>query len=280
VLPCQFMNRYRDLYVRVDESRRAGPFALTRYVNPITRADEMAPALAEKDEIIQALRSQYRRITGRVQSGDTIEAPRDKQSEWYAALRNRPINKQAMMRSMSGRGAPEEIEMTLEAAVACGRIQSSDTSIQGFIDKYMGLDCAGFVGNYFKAIGFSWSGGGDNPTPGPSTPPRGYASKGTCRSSGAEVATCDVILFPQGPEREHEHVAIVGHVLSGGLLTVCESSGSFGLSCRHYRLTGESQPMGVELTVKGATSGTLLEVHRPARAGGTTQFWLMFRRVM
>ncbi len=275
--PAELYNRYHNLYVRTEAGARLGPFAVTKYMNPIT--GDLGAGQAAKDRIIEALRSDYSRITGRGQSGDLIQFPSTPDAVRYQIFWDNPISKAGIAHCVNARGSPEEIERSLEAAVACGSLAPDSGAIQQFIDDYIGLDCAGFVGNFFAAIAFSWGADSEGgPVPGPSTPPRGYARHGELRRTAEEVSRCDVILWPYSAERIHQHIAIVGQVMRGpGILMVYESASSFGgLSARPYRLTGETKTMDADCEVPGAHAGTLLGVERAT----TGLKFLMFRRVL
>lgn len=49
-----------------------------------------------------------------------------------------------------GKGSPEDCQITLELAVLLGR--TSLDNVQAYANKYIGLDCNGFVGNYIWRV--------------------------------------------------------------------------------------------------------------------------------
>jgi hypothetical protein len=49
-------------------------------------------------------------------------------------------------KALHGKGSPEEAQMTLQLAARFNLLKGGD--LQSFCDKYLGLDCNGFVGNY------------------------------------------------------------------------------------------------------------------------------------
>ncbi|HEY5328840.1 MAG TPA: hypothetical protein VIJ79_03065 [Acidobacteriaceae bacterium] len=52
-----------------------------------------------------------------------------------------------------GKGKPEDYGLALEWAVYSKRVENSQPKIQTYFDRYMGIDCSGFVTNYLIANG-------------------------------------------------------------------------------------------------------------------------------
>lgn len=53
-----------------------------------------------------------------------------------------------LIRPYVGKGSPDEIRLALRLAVGFGLVKDTKAAIQDYCDKYIGLDCSGFAGNY------------------------------------------------------------------------------------------------------------------------------------
>lgn len=133
------------------------------------------------------------------------------------------------------KGSPDQVSRALALAADLGVVNkllnrpegpATQSDVQAFCDKYIGIDCNGFVGNYCKAIGMT--------SPGPSTPVGSFAAKGMRRKSLEEVRPLDALVWMKSATRG-SHVAIIDSILSerreeGKLVAldclVCESAGS------------------------------------------------------
>jgi len=96
-------------------------------------------------------------------------------------------------------------------------ILADNDRIAKVCEKYIGVDCNGFVGNY--AVENSLPGGG------PNTLPNDWSNVGPVnkwRSTVAEIQPLDVLIWPDGA-----HIAIIDSV-KNGQFAVCQSTGPGG----------------------------------------------------
>jgi hypothetical protein len=104
----------------------------------------------------------------------------------------------------SGKGSPEEIAIALHLVAKFKlydkKIASEAAGIKDYCDKYIGLDCNGFVGNYARAIGRS---------KGPSTPIGAYDPKSILRTKLEDVQPDDVMVWP-----DHGHITVIDSIES------------------------------------------------------------------
>ncbi|MFN7924037.1 MAG: hypothetical protein U0Q16_28300 [Bryobacteraceae bacterium] len=99
----------------------------------------------------------------------------------------------SMWRVYNGKGAPDEIQDALWLASLCGLVD--DTSVDKYCDNYLGIDCGGFVANYW-GMGHP-SKGAFNPTGATGFKPRTiwglYPS--LRRRSAPEIRVDDAAIF-------------------------------------------------------------------------------------
>lgn len=69
--------------------------------------------------------------------------PSDGDYEW--------IDTESLHRSFVGKGSPLDIAVTLRLAVRFGKVAANPGALQSYCDRYIGLDCSGFVSNYANA---------------------------------------------------------------------------------------------------------------------------------
>jgi hypothetical protein len=91
-----------------------------------------------------------------------------------------------------GKGSPANIQQALRLAVAFGLLEISQSAIQNYCDKNIGLDCSGFAGNY---LGGNWR----------STPCSEYAKKKI--NNLDDITTGTAIVWQNG-----KHVALVDKI--------------------------------------------------------------------
>ncbi|MCW5966458.1 MAG: hypothetical protein KIT83_20645, partial [Bryobacterales bacterium] len=112
---------YQDIYFHViaktPSGANVGPIKIHKYRNTSHSKPETSASagLALKNKIITALRDRYKKIMGKTHSGNIIDLPATKQSEWFEGLRNRPVDKVAIVRAFSGKGSVEDIRLALDA---------------------------------------------------------------------------------------------------------------------------------------------------------------------
>jgi hypothetical protein len=251
MVPLELYIRYKMLQVPLDENRTLGPLSLNLYLNP--REDSSTSGVIEEGKLIvqeinQQLRSKFREVTGlpAPPNSEPMLVPADKLSGWYPALRNRPIRIAGNNLAFTARGSPEEIELALAAAASVGHLEKLGSAgpeerVTQLFNRYIGLDCAGFAGNFFVACGYSWGGG-----PQKDTPPHSYASHGREIGLDEAIPPGAVLLFPRfaepfsSRELSCEHIAVVS--IGGppkGMLLVVESCSTRNLAIGAYRRTGE-----------------------------------------
>jgi hypothetical protein len=100
----------------------------------------------------------------------------------------------------SGKGSPEEIAIALHLVARYklyDKIYASDPAagVRDYCDKYIGLDCNGFVGNYARATGRAKV---------PNTPIGSYAPDKVRRTRIEDVKADDVLVWP-----DNGHIAVI-----------------------------------------------------------------------
>jgi hypothetical protein len=129
-----------------------------------------------------------------------------------------------------GKGTPDDVAIALRVVDYVARknldhpalakfksILSGDDRLASVCEKYIGVDCNGFVGNYAKEMGV--------PQASPNLVPGLWKNVGPInkwRSSVADIQPFDVLIFPS-----NSHIAMVDKV-SAGTLTICQSTGPGG----------------------------------------------------
>lgn len=58
------------------------------------------------------------------------------------------VRKQRIYNAYTGKGGPEDIQLTLRLAIRFGLVAADTTSLKAYCDKYIGIDCSAFVCNY------------------------------------------------------------------------------------------------------------------------------------
>jgi hypothetical protein len=61
------------------------------------------------------------------------------------------IDTESVHRTFVGKGSPPDIQLSLRLAIRYGKVAADATSVQTYCDKYIGMDCSGFVSNYANA---------------------------------------------------------------------------------------------------------------------------------
>lgn len=100
-----------------------------------------------------------------------------------------------LMRPYVGKGSPDEIRLALRLAVGFGLVKGTKAAIQDYCDKYIGLDCSGFAGNY---LGNGLTG----------KPAAEFAPVGSRLSHLERVKSGTAIVWKNG-----KHVALVDQVV-------------------------------------------------------------------
>jgi hypothetical protein len=242
-----------------------GPVSINKYRLASSNAEK---GTAMKNAIINALRSRYKKITGKAQSGDVIEIPPQAVGDWYPNL-PRIMDRTGIVRAFNGKGSLEDASLALTAAIATKKVAAERDALQKMADECLGLDCNGFVGNYLKLLGISRPDGHYGPT----TPISYYASRGLERKTIDCIKPLDVIIWP-----DLKHIAIIDSIIWPDLLWVTESASSLGgLDTRQYELTGKTKTGST--TASGKSKVTLVEMLRPTGKGGTKKTHLLVCKV-
>jgi hypothetical protein len=135
----------------------------------------------------------------------------------------RDFPKAAIMASFSGKGSPEML-WSMSQLISYWRAykthiegKSGVAMVAEIVDKYLGADCNGFVGNFLRA---KYAG----IKVGPSTPEGNFRTGGVYRKSPTELRAEDVIVFSG-----LHHVSIIDRVISAtsseARCIICESRG-------------------------------------------------------
>jgi hypothetical protein len=109
-----------------------------------------------------------------------------------------------MMAVHSGKGSPEEIQVCLHLVAIYGLYDKkkfgTDTAagVRDYCDKYVGLDCNGYVGNFARELGTGKE---------PNTPIPSYAPKNKRRTKIEEVQANDVLAWT-----DNGHIAIIDSI--------------------------------------------------------------------
>lgn len=200
--PVQFEQQYHRLRVSYQDSRG---FAQSTLVDVhIYRQTSAAAVLPEKDALVGAVDQELRRAGGL----RLIDVDRS--------------HRQMIARAFYGKGSPEDCAIALRHAIRYGRAQPE--RLQHYCDQVarIGLDCSGFVNNYFRAI----------QTISQDQNISQYA-QGTARNAVAEIVARDVLVWTnaQGQvlSHPHAHIAVVDSAPdSQGRGVVVESASSLG----------------------------------------------------
>ncbi|MCU0229544.1 MAG: hypothetical protein MUF01_18085 [Bryobacterales bacterium] len=268
ISPHELVQEYwGNCYAVTETGARIGPITVNKYrmygKNTASHASPM------KTDIINRLRSRYKKITGKDQIGEIIVIPNHLQGDWYPNL---PLvmDRTGIVRAFNGKSSPEDIELALAAAIATKQVEPHYEALQKMADRCMGLDCNGFVGNYTKRLGMMKADGHY----GPNTPSSKYAADGLMRESQDQVQARDVLIWDSP-----RHIAIVHSVCHpGDALLVTESASSLGgLDTRWYHFTGkvDKGPTGVS----GRSKGVRLQFARPKASGGHQLKYLLVCKI-
>ena len=232
--PVDLLNHYRTLYVTVLNAHPLGPFAVSHY--QAATQDPRSDQMLEKEEIVSKI---YRALDRPSSSSRFIEVP----AQWAILFPEMSIDKYDILHALNAGGSPEEIENALTAAVVAGHLPPQQGPIEAFMGKFIGLDCCGFVGNYFQLNHVRFGGPEDDPTPSARTPPNVYTGWGTTVKNRDDIRRNDILLFPIA-RKSTRHIALIDSAL-GDQFIVCESHGGCGPERRVYYLNGGPDPLSI-----------------------------------
>lgn len=63
------------------------------------------------------------------------------------------LNVQALNRSYTGKGSPDDLAHALDCAVLGGVVPKNPASLQSYADKFLGVDCTGFTSSWLVSAG-------------------------------------------------------------------------------------------------------------------------------
>jgi hypothetical protein len=201
--------------------RGAGAFAtpVLRYSNlKYTNAAGKTPSerLAFKDHLLGFFKQRA------AESGSGVTYA--KEGGYTLSCSSYPVRdfpKSSFMASFSGKGSPETLWSMIQL-ISYWRAYKAHVEgnmgvamVSEIVDKYLGADCNGFVGNFLRA---KFAG----VKVGPSTPESNFRTGGVYRKSPTELRAEDVIVFGG-----FHHVAIIDRVISTtsseAQCVICES---------------------------------------------------------
>ena len=168
-------------------------------------------------------------------------------------------------RCFAGKGSPDDIALTLRMALRYGTNQPlAPPMLQGFCNKYLGLDCSGFVSNYANAaLGKHFEVTNTNVV-------ALYSAIAAKRSSIDDIEPLDLLIWS-----DKGHVAIIDSIdqgrvsfdrmksaspnLSALVCNVAESHGHRGVGCSSYTFLAFDKSTSL-FTVKREESGQQFKV--------------------
>jgi hypothetical protein len=173
--PSDYMNKYlRCALWLADDS--VAEVSIGRYLNRQTSARAGA-AWRAYEQLAQALAKK---------TGKRPWAPQYEIDGWVF-----PIAR--LRKAFLGKGSPGAIQDVFLAASYCGLV--GPTTVQNYADKYLGTDCNGFAGNYFRLD--------------PNTDIASYDQNR--RTDVKAIRPRDVVVFLSSGN-EHKHIALIDSV--------------------------------------------------------------------
>lgn len=169
----------------------------------------------EKSQLVQRVRRELRRAGGLT----LIDVESDDRSQ--------------IAKAFYGKGSPDDYAVTLGHALRYRR--ATPAGLQDYCDHQarLGLDCSGFVNQYFMLLGLVPRPQGISITT--------YESQGTVRTNPDEIQNHDVLIWQGG---RYRHIAVIDHIVSGSeplQFVVVESSGSMGLAANTYTIVASDR---------------------------------------
>lgn len=198
--PVQYADRYHNLRVPYldPQSGLARSIGVDIHIYSNNGLLSRRSNMREKNRLVRLVRSELSRAGGLalidVQRGHVIQIAHT----FYA------------------KGTPQECSVTLTHALRYG--VATPLGVQHYCDRLakIGLDCSGFVNNFFLEIGRISE----------SRHISSYA-RGTQRSSFDEIQALDVLVWRESEGSASSHIAVVDHVIrNSNRMVVVESAGS------------------------------------------------------
>lgn len=225
--PKEFMNKYRNMQLRLVDGRGIR-VDVHQYRNakgmwgdtPVTGDHKCTEGFQQAKPAIERKIQYYGMRAG----GSKYQLKTDKSE--YVVIgsgakggiidpfqgQNILYNSGELLQVFDGKGSPDQISRALTFAADLGVVSemlkrsypSTQADVQRFADKYIGMDCNGFVGNYLKASGI-----GDL---GPSSDVYKFAPAARRKKRLEDVRAGDVLVWMK-TESSASHVAIIDSVL-------------------------------------------------------------------
>lgn len=220
--PLQYEDVYHNLPIVLSEMKLT-TVDVHRYQNNDARLKDNAnlgnkDALVQKDILIGQMAAESKKMIAQSKAKDkgkpVAGAPAISESDFVLNFRGMlshltvpEILRQWRVRMMavfSGKGSPEEIQVALHLVAIYGLYDKKKfaadpvAGIRDYCDKYIGLDCNGFVGNFAREIGT---------TKEPNTPIYSYAPKGKRRTKLEDVQANDILAWT-----DNGHIAIIDKI--------------------------------------------------------------------
>jgi hypothetical protein len=236
--PVQYEQNYRNLSVKLDDGT-VYYVDVHKYKNnaSTTPGHETKTAQREaKDPLIAKLWAAAREEAGVKKLPDKFKV----------TVQGEVVDVHAVIRAFLGKGSPEDIALALRLAVRYDLVAAATNKLQAYCDKYIGVDCSGFVANYADdqlGKGFDVS----------NTKSTSFAPAATRRAEVDAIAANDAIVWATT-----NHVAIIDSLdeeriawerrksadpkLSSLVCTVVESNGRRGLGhCPYTVLSADAE---------------------------------------
>jgi hypothetical protein len=201
---------YSNLLVRLDDGS-IGLIAIDRYLNAGITGNPKYPrairAGEEKDALLGAI-------------GNELGVPGTPPLQFE--IGGQVVSRRTIQKTFAGKGSPGEIRTTLWLASRYKR--TSSVTLRSYSDRFVGLDCNGFAGNYWGID--------------PNTPIDSYDT--SRRRDPAAISVGDALPFYHKGATSPFHIAVVDEVAVKGdrmTLTVVQSAGpELGV---HQEILGE-----------------------------------------
>lgn len=230
-MPRDLVAIYRGLRVAYSDPQTGAASEVVADIHTYVNAHipRRCPSVAEKDELVQIVKQELRAPFGQRRMLDAEDDDRVK-----------------IAHTFSGQGSPEEVRITLRYALTFGRTTADRLQRYCDEDPKIGLDCVGFVMNYFMFIGrlderLSYI--------------DGYAERGAPRLDIDELRPRDVLIWQSANADAIGHIAVVDRKDAGSdRMMVAESCGSRGLSVSEYAVLEVRDGLFTVHVTGGATS--------------------------
>jgi len=184
--PSEYRDQYRNLQVAFDDGTVTA--TIERY--------HLGGPDDEKDRLLQAVK-EYVQAQTRKDPGFTLDLIVAGQPV-TTTYREIAVHAAA---PFSGKGSPEDCQIAAQLAVIAGR--TNRDNLPQYCDDHMGLDCNGFVGNYFFHVrnpaGKTWqSRARDGVDLGPTSLMNQFVAAGTPVKSVDDINPANIHLFVEG----------------------------------------------------------------------------------